>query len=75
MVLEIAPHSLFGKHSYPTEQALIMKSLMEIEDAIVLVKPMAVGMPFPLERLPFEMRRKKVSEHLSRAKKLLDELM
>jgi hypothetical protein len=74
MVEISAGHSLFGKHPYIREQLLLTEFGKQIDSAIGLVKPMAVMIPLPLEKLPFHYRRRKVLEHLDKAKKVLNEI-
>jgi len=72
--IEVAPSSLFGRHNYPTEQIMLQMFMRSVDRTIALVRPLAIGLPIPLEKLPFEFRRKKVIEHLGKAKDVLKEM-
>jgi hypothetical protein len=74
MVLEVAPRSLFGRHSYPTEQRLMLALNKQIDYTVALVSPMSIGVPLPLQRLPADFRRKKIREHLVKAQELIKEI-
>ena len=73
-MIEVSPRSLFGKHSYPREQLLILNLAREIDFTVALVSPRTLALPVPLERLPAEFRRNKIKEHLGKAKAMLVEL-
>lgn len=73
-MIEVSPKPLFGKHSYGGEQRLIVGVVKEIDLTVALVSPMTAAIPFPLQKLPAEFRRRKIKEHLTKAKMILNEL-
>lgn len=72
--LEISPKSLFGRHPYPHEQTLIRQFTNEVDKSVIFVSPMTVAVPVPMEHLPADFRRRKIKEHLERARDTLVEL-
>jgi hypothetical protein len=75
MVVEIPAHSIFGKHSYPKEQAIILQITKEVDVTTALVSPLTVEVPIPFQLAPVDWRRSKIKEHLGKARALLQELM
>jgi len=74
MVVEISPRSLFNRHSYLKEQQLIVSLTKEIDSSIAFISPMTELMPIPFQRLPPEYKRRKIREHLEKARSILTEL-
>jgi hypothetical protein len=74
MTVEVAPHSMFGQHSYAKEQMIILQLTKEVDVTTALISPLTVEMPIPLQHLPANWRREKIKQHLGRAKVLLTEL-
>jgi len=74
MVVEISPHSMFGRHSYLKEQQLILSLTREIDSTIAFISPRTELMPIPFQRLPPEFKRRKIREHLAKAQQVLNEL-
>lgn len=74
-MIEVAAHSMFGKHSYPKEQAIIMQLTKEVDVTTALISPLTVEIPLPLQHLPADWRRNKIKEHMIKAQNLLKELM
>lgn len=73
--LEVSPKSLFGRHSYPHEQNLIRQFTQEIDESVLFVSPRTVMSPIPLEHLPVDFRRRKIKQHLERAREILNDLI
>jgi hypothetical protein len=73
-ILEVSPRSLFGKFPYPHEQSLIRQFTKEVDESVMFVSPMTVAVPIPLQHLPPDFRRKKIHEHLSKAKEILENM-
>lgn len=74
MVVEISPGSLFNRHSYLKEQQLILNLTKEIDTTIAFISPRTELIPIPLQRLPPEFKRRKIREHLEKARNILVEL-
>lgn len=74
-MIEVAPHSLFGKHNYAKEQILIMEAMKSIDQSVMLISPLTEIVPVPLQYLPADWRRTKIKSKLENARKLLNELM
>jgi len=74
MAIEVSPNSLFGKHPYGKEQSLIRDAVTEIERSIIFVSPRSAALPIPLQRLPADLKRRKIKEHLTIARQKLEEL-
>lgn len=73
-MVEFNAHSMFGKHAYAKEQFGINLLGRQIDQAIALVEPLAIGIAIPLDKLPADWRRRKVKVHLEKAKHVLVEI-
>jgi hypothetical protein len=72
--LEVSPKSLFGRFPYPHEQTLIRDFTKEVDESVMFVSPETVAIPIPLQRLPPDFKRRKIKEHLEKAKAILDSM-
>jgi hypothetical protein len=73
--LEVSPKSLFGRYPYPHEQSLIRNFTKEVDESVIFVSPSTVAVPIPLQHLPADFRRRKIKEHLTRAREILNDLI
>lgn len=73
-MIEVASHSLFGKHNYAKEQTLLLGMAKELDLAVALVSPLSVEIPLPSQYLPAHWKRVKIKEHLTRARELLERI-
>lgn len=73
--LEVSPKSLFGRHPYHHEQKLIREFTTEIDSSVAFVSPRTILSPIPLQHLPVDFRRKKIKEHLEKARSILNNLI
>ena len=72
--LEISPKSLFGRHPYHNEQSLIRDFTESVDKSVAFVSPLTILSPIPLQHLPADWKRRKIHEHLEKARQSLEEL-
>jgi hypothetical protein len=70
-ILEVSPRSLFGRFPYPHEQSLIRDFTKQVDESVMFVSPETVAIPIPLQRLPPDFRRRKIKEHIGKARDIL----
>jgi len=74
-MMTVNPQSLFGKYPYLHEQRMIVNFTKEIDRTVVLVSPRTVGMlGISYYAESNETKRKKIKEHLTRARDILSEM-
>jgi len=72
--MEVRPKSLFGRLPYFEEQQEIRHTLYDVRSGVILINPRLYLVPFPLEKLPLELRRKKIKEKFQSALKRLERI-